>query len=105
MRRQLLDVMSKQLQRLESRVSGQAQMTSADYEREARALTALVRNFEALTGDDAALAKRGAQGGSGDGEVLLPEAGDLTPDDQDTFRRDIAARLVRLRERLGDQRG
>lgn len=103
MRTRLLDVVTKQLQRLEARVSAEAEMTSADYEREARALSTLVRNFEALTGDDRASGQAGP-GDQANTEATSAGAGERTPDDEDTFRRDIAARLVRLRKRLDDQR-
>lgn len=69
-------------------------VSAADHEREARALGGLIRNFERLKQLDSE--KAGKSSGS---RLQNKESGDGA-DDQDAFRRSVAERIVRLRERL-----
>ncbi len=71
-------------------------LSTADHEREARTLGGLIRNVEKLKvldeADGAASGKPEASGHDNGSDDAI---------DQDTFRRDVAERIMRLRERLG----
>ncbi|MEM1306828.1 MAG: hypothetical protein AAGG99_04825 [Pseudomonadota bacterium] len=102
-RTRLMEVIAMQLERLEQRIAEPSDMTSADCEREARALNSLVRNVETLEADKgpAPKTRRAAASARNVTSEIKPE----DVDEQDVFRRDVAARNLRLRERLDGQSG
>ncbi|MEO1694193.1 MAG: hypothetical protein AAFR55_03030 [Pseudomonadota bacterium] len=102
-RTRLMEVIAMQLDRLEQRIAEPSDMTSADCEREARALNSLVRNVETLEADNGPAPKTRRTTASA--RNVTPEIKPEDVDEQDVFRRDVAARILRLRERLDGQSG
>ncbi|MEL7303084.1 MAG: hypothetical protein AAGJ53_05270 [Pseudomonadota bacterium] len=98
--KRLLAAIDLQLKELESRMAMSEDLTSADYERETRALGGLIRNYEKIIGLDAANDNRARKAGDHDARPT-----DASGADADSVRRDVAARLVRLRARLDDGTG
>ncbi|MEL6298938.1 MAG: hypothetical protein AAFV26_02110 [Pseudomonadota bacterium] len=92
--KRLISAINMQLDQLETRMSDPSDMSSADYERETRALGALVRNFEKLIGMK--LSTKARKGTARDGRSNGPRLAD----DPDAFREEVAARILSLRERL-----
>ncbi|MEM7775765.1 MAG: hypothetical protein AAF732_09155 [Pseudomonadota bacterium] len=89
----------RQLQRLETSMErDDRDLSAADHEREARALSGLIRNLEKLEALDASQVANATRkcGPKGDAHVI---------DDQNAFRHSITERIHRLRERLGTDSG
>jgi len=95
----LMEAIQMQLERLERHVQTDAALTSSDFERDARALNGLVRNFETLAGMAQPAKPRSRA------KTNTPTIEDQDLNDQDVFRRDVAARIMRLHEQFGDQSG
>lgn len=97
MHSRLFEAVEKQLERLEAKMRQDDALTIADHERETRALGLLIRNYEKMTGLEpgATMAQRGAGDNDGPAASIV--------DEQDTFRRDVAARILRLRQQLEDR--
>ncbi|MEO0792460.1 MAG: hypothetical protein AAFY27_07945 [Pseudomonadota bacterium] len=103
MRRRLMEAIEMQLERLERHVEDHTELSSSDYEREARALNGLIKNIEAVSALDASGAPSRAQRETRPQSSEQPKSthAEARPDDdQDVFRQDVAARLLRLRNQL-----
>ena len=103
MRRRLMEAIEMQLERLERHVEDHTDLSSSDYEREARALNGLIKNIEAVSALDASGAPSRAQREARAQSSEPPKStrAEAQPDDdQDVFRQDVAARLLRLRDQL-----
>jgi hypothetical protein len=101
-KRQLLEVLAMQVERLERRIISESEMTSSDYEREARALNSLVRNFEALEVDDRAGELPAAPQKTETSAMNQANGDEADAHAQDTLRRALADRLTRLRAQLNE---
>lgn len=100
-KQQLLEVLAMQVDRLERRLDCDSGMTSSDYEREARALNSLVRNFEALdvSQDKSTKSAKGSVKHNAQ-QTSKADFGEGKADDKDTLRRELAERLTRLQSQL-----
>jgi len=98
--RRLRQAIQMQLERLENRMKTETEASAADHERDTRSLGGIIRNLEKLS----SLSHEPVQ-------PSAPSQNEATPpsmagnDEQDAFRSQVAARIVRLHEQLRDRSG